>query len=69
MEFTKEFKEKIRGDEKRFALSKKFGVSSYTLSRWLDLKNSKKLTPNERIEVLEEFTGLTQSQIFTKQND
>lgn len=67
MEFTKEFKEKIKGHKKKYALSEQFGVSPSTLTRWLDLKNSKKLTPNENIEVLCEFTGLTQEQIFTKE--
>jgi len=69
MEFTKEFKEKIKGYKKKYTLSEQFGVSPSTFTRWLNLKNSEKLTTIERIKVLEKFTGLTQSQIFITQND
>ena len=68
MEFTKEFKEKTRSDDQKFALAKKFGVSFFTILRWLNLKKSDKLTKLKNIEVLCEFTDLTQEQIFTKTN-
>ena len=69
MEFTKEFKEKIKGGRKKFALSEQFGVSLSTFTRWLNLKDSDKLTTVTRIKVLCEFTGLSQDQIFEAEND
>ena len=65
MKLTNEFREKIRGDEKRFALSRKLGVSTHTLIRWLNVEKHDNLTTIKRIKVISEFTGLTQDQIFT----
>lgn len=69
MRFTKEFKEKIKGDRKKFALSELFGVSHSSFTRWLNLKNSDKLTTIERIKILTEFTGLSQDEIFEDDNN
>lgn len=64
MKLTKEFREKIRGDEKRFALSRKLGISTHSLIRWLNVEKSDKLTTITRVKTLCEFTGLSQDQIF-----
>lgn len=69
MKLTKEFREKIRGDEKRFALSRKLGTSTHTLIRWLNVNKHDNLTTIKRIKVLTEFTGLTQEQIFEHESD
>lgn len=69
MKLTKEFREKIRGDEKRFSLSKKLGVSTHTLVRWLNVEKHDNLTTLKRIKIICEFTGLSQSQIFDEEND
>ena len=69
MKLTKEFKEKIRGDEKRYPLSQLFGVSQSTLQRWTNLKKHENLTTIKSIKILKEFTGLTQDQIFEEEND
>lgn len=64
MKLTKEFREKIKGDEKRFTLSKKLGVSTHTLVRWLNVEKHDNLTTIKRIKVISDFTGLSQDQIF-----
>lgn len=69
MEFTNKFKEKVKSGDQKFALAKEFGVSFYTITRWLNLKKSDSLTKLANIKVLTEFSGLTQDQIFTKEND
>jgi hypothetical protein len=67
MKVTKEFREKIKGGEKRYSLSKELGVSQTTLQRWLDVEKYDYLTTINRIKVLERFTGLTQKQIFEEE--
>jgi hypothetical protein len=67
MEFTKEFKEKVKTGDQKFALAQALGVSFYTVVRYLNLSKSEELTKLKRINQLYEFCGLRQEEIFEKQ--
>jgi DNA-binding XRE family transcriptional regulator len=64
MTFTTHFKEKVKPSETKMQLASKFGVSYYTIERWLKPEKHDALTKLENIKVLCEFFGLTLSEIF-----
>lgn len=64
MEFSKEFKEKVKKGKIRMQLALKLDVSYYTITRWLDLKESDELTKPKYLKELSEISGISESEIF-----
>lgn len=64
MTFTKKFKQKAKSSKVRMEMALKFGVSYYTINRWLDLDKSDELTKPKYLEGLSEVSKIPSTEIF-----
>lgn len=64
MEFTEKFKQKAQKGKVRMEMALKFGVSYYTITRWLDLSKSDELTKPKYLEELSDITKISTNEIF-----